>query len=151
MLDVSRSDEAHVDERLRTEIIAWLATVTTGNRPHAVPVWFAWSDPCILIFSLTSTRKVADLRRQPECTIALESANLGTDIVIAEGSASLPSLDDATVRTLMPAFEAKYRAIMGVSFEEWLEGFQQPILVEVQRITAWNQASGELDFRVIGR
>jgi PPOX class probable F420-dependent enzyme len=105
MLDLSKLDEAHIAERLSAELIAWLATTTRGNRPHAVPVWFAWRDPHVVVFSLPLTRKVRDLRRQPECTLALETAEVGTDVVIVEGRATMPSLDDADVRSLMDVFE----------------------------------------------
>ncbi len=151
MLDVTRPDDAHIDERLRTELIAWLATTTRGNRPHAVPVWFAWRDPHIVVFSLLSTRKVQDLQRQPECTLALESAEVGTDVVIVDGRATLPTLDDADVRAAMDVFEAKYRAMISEGFESWLEGFPQPILIDVERITAWNKSGEELAYRVVRR
>jgi hypothetical protein len=39
--------------------------------------------------------------------------------------------------------------MMSDGFEAWLEGFPQPILIDVQRITAWNKSGDELAYRVI--
>ena len=59
LLDVTRTDDRHTSERLSAEPIIWLGTVRPDGRPHNVPVWFAWHDPMVLIFSMPKTAKVA--------------------------------------------------------------------------------------------
>jgi hypothetical protein len=42
MLDLSGSQGAHIDARLRHEPIIWLSSVRPDGRPHLVPIWFLW-------------------------------------------------------------------------------------------------------------
>ena len=89
LLDVTRTDDRHTSERLLAEPIIWLGTVRPDGRPHNVPVWFAWHDPMVLIFSMPKTAKVRDVRLSPAVSLALDSADGGQDIVLAEGRAEL--------------------------------------------------------------
>jgi PPOX class probable F420-dependent enzyme len=65
LLDVTRTDDRHTAQRLSAEPIIWLGTVRPDGRPHNVPVWFAWHDPMVLIFSMPETAKVRDVRLSP--------------------------------------------------------------------------------------
>jgi PPOX class probable F420-dependent enzyme len=89
LLDMTRGDDRHIAERLSAEPIIWLGTVRPDGRPHNVPVWFAWHEPTILIFSMPGTAKVRDMQRSPAVSLALDSADGGQDIVLAEGRAKL--------------------------------------------------------------
>jgi PPOX class probable F420-dependent enzyme len=62
LLDRTR-DDRHIAQRLLTEPIIWLGTVRPDGRPHNVPVWFAWQDPTILIFSEPKAAKVRNMQR----------------------------------------------------------------------------------------
>lgn len=44
MLNLSAEASAALDERLRTEDIAWITTVTADGQPQSSPVWFLWDD-----------------------------------------------------------------------------------------------------------
>ena len=85
LLDVTRTDDRHTSERLSAEPVIWLGTVHPDGRPHNVPVWFAWHDPTVLIFSMPKTAKVRNMRLSPAAGLALDSADGGQDIVMAEG------------------------------------------------------------------
>ena len=89
LLDVTRTDDRHTSERLSAEPVIWLGTVRPDGRPHNVPVWFAWHDPMVLIFSMPQTAKVTHVRLSPAVSLALDSADGGQDIVLAEGRAEL--------------------------------------------------------------
>ena len=89
LLDVARGDDRHTAERLTAEPVIWLGTVRPDGRPHNVPVWFAWHDPLVLIFSMPNTAKVRNMRASPAVSLSLDSADGGRDIVLAEGRATL--------------------------------------------------------------
>lgn len=89
LLDVARGDDRHTAERLTAEPVIWLGTVRPDGRPHHVPVWFAWHDPLVLIFSMPGTAKVRNMRVSPAVSLSLDSADGGRDIVLAEGRATL--------------------------------------------------------------
>src|SRR5437868_12165038 len=105
LLDLSKPNEAHADERLRKDIIIWLTTVRPDNRPHLVPVWFLWDGETILIFSKPD-QKIRNLRQNPNVVVSLDTAGQGDDIVLIEGRAEL--LSDPNIKTTLPTYAQKY-------------------------------------------
>ena len=150
LLDVTRTDDRHTSERLSTEPIIWLGTVRPDGRPHNVPVWFAWHDPMVLIFSMPKTAKVADVRLSPAISLALDSADGGQDIVLAEGRAELIAGADRLPHLLAGTFREKYAGSLGaMSFDQWRSTFSQPLLIHVDRITAWTRTAAGVAYRVV--
>jgi PPOX class probable F420-dependent enzyme len=150
LLDIARPDDRHTAERLAAEPVIWLGTVRPDGRPHTVPVWYAWHDPLVLIFSMPKTAKVRNLRLSPAVTLALDSADGGRDIVLAEGDATLVTRADQHPHFLGRQFREKYALSLGTaSFDEWRATFSQPLLVHVRRITAWTSAATGAAYRVV--
>src|ERR1700689_3430258 len=108
LLDTSRDDDRHIAQRLSAEPIIWLGTVRPDGRPHNVPVWFAWHDPMMLIFSMPKTAKVRDVRLSPLVSLALDSAGGGQDIVVAEGRVEIIAGADRHPHFLAAKFREKY-------------------------------------------
>jgi PPOX class probable F420-dependent enzyme len=111
MLDPEKQKDAHVIERLNTELIAWLSTVRPDGRPHVVPVWFLWQDGSILIFSQPNNQKIRNLRANPSVMLGLETINHGDDVVMVEGTAEFLDGEDAPT-TILPAYAQKYDALL---------------------------------------
>ncbi len=135
MLDPENAKDAHIIERLNTELIAWLSTVRPDGRPHLVPVWFLWHEGSILIFSQPNNQKVRNLRASPNVMIGLETINHGEDVVIIEGRAELLNGADAPTPTL-PAYAQKYDRLlkgMNSSAEEMAGAYSQAIKVTPER------------------
>jgi len=107
MLDLTKERDAHIDERLRGELMMWLSTVRPDGRPHLVPVWFLWDGETILIFSQPNQQKLRNLQHNPDVVVALDTAGQGDDVVMIEGKAEL--LDDPRVSTVLPAYAEKYK------------------------------------------
>jgi PPOX class probable F420-dependent enzyme len=150
LLDLARSDDRHTCERLSAEPVIWLGTVRPDGRPHNVPVWFAWHDPTILIFSMPRTAKATDMRRSPLVSLALDSADLGQDIVLAEGHARPPADTDPQFQLLTANFQQKYAQSLGATpFEQWRSTFSQPMLIHVERIIAWTRTATGLAYRTV--
>jgi len=150
LLDVTRSDDRHTHERLSAEPVIWLGTVRPDGRPHTVPVWFAWHDPLVLIFSMPRTVKVRNARLSPAVSLALDSADGGRDVVVAEGRVTVVSGAEQHPHFLAAKFRDKYAQSLGsTSFDEWRATFSQPLLVHVQRITAWTRTADGVACRVV--
>ena len=150
LLDVTRSDDRHTHERLSAEPVIWLGTVRPDGRPHTVPVWFAWHDPLVLIFSMPRTVKVRNARLSPAVSLALDSADGGRDVVVAEGRVTVVSGAEQHPHFLAAKFRDKYAQSLGsTSFDEWRAMFSQPLLVHVQRITAWTRTADGVACRVV--
>ena len=149
LLDVTRTDDRHTAQRLSAEPVIWLGTVRPDGRPHNVPVWFAWHDPMVLIFSMPKTAKVRDVRLSPAVSLALDSADGGQDIVLAEGRAELIAGADRHPHFLAGKFREKYAQSLGaMSFEQWRSMFSQPLLIHVNRIVAWTRTAAGVAYRV---
>ncbi len=108
-LDLSQTKDAHIDERLRGEIIVWLSSVRPDGRPHTVPVWFLWDGATVLVFS-EPNQKIRNLASHPAVTLALDNSNQGNDVVVVEGTAVIGKAADEAAA--LPAYEAKYGALM---------------------------------------
>jgi PPOX class probable F420-dependent enzyme len=149
LLDLTRSDDCHTAQRLSAEPIIWLCTVGPDGRPHNVPVWFAWHDPMMLIFSMPKTAKVRDMRRSPAVSLALDSADGGRDIVLAEGRAELVTAARHP-HFLAGQFQLKYAQSLGSTpFEEWRSTFSRAVLIHVERIIAWTRTATGPAYRAV--
>ncbi len=138
MLDITTEWGQHAEQRLRSDIIAWLTTVGSEGRPYTVPVWFLWEGKTILIFSQPHMQKVRNLRKNSRITLALDDTKNGEDVVIIEGTAEL--LDTATQSVVSPAYVEKYGAIiqsMGWTPEAMAADYSQPIRVTPTKFRSW--------------
>lgn len=146
LLDARIPGQAHAAERLRDAPVIWLATTTRSGSPHAVPVWFWWGDPAVVLFSRPDTGKVAHLRARPHVALHLDTAAHGADVVLLRGRASLEDPDDEAER----AFAAKYAPMLGGSpFAAWRETFSLAVVVTVESIVAWRATPEGLDQLVV--
>lgn len=106
IFDSGSSSDAHALERLRTDRIAWLTTVTPDGQPQTFPIWFLWEDGGALIYSDRRARRNANIATNPRVSLHLDDDGNGGDIVIVEGEARV----DATTPpvTANAAYLAKY-------------------------------------------
>lgn len=138
MLDLTTEWGQHAEERLRSNIIAWLTTVGSDGRPYTSPVWFLWDGQTILIFSQPHRQKVRNLRNNPRVTLALDDTQVGDDVVIVEGTAEL--VDNPGLSTMLPAFADKYRErleSMEWTAEEMAADYSQAIRVTPTKFKSW--------------
>jgi hypothetical protein len=104
----------------------------------------------VLIFSMPKTAKIQDVRLSPAVSLALDSADGGQDIVMAEGRAELIAGADRHPHLLAERFREKYAQSLGaMSFEQWRTTFSQPLLIHVNRIIAWTRTAAGLAYRVV--
>jgi hypothetical protein len=102
------------------------------------------------IFSMPRTVKVRDVRLSPAVSLALDSADGGQDLVLAEGRAELIAGADRHPHFLAGEFLEKYaRSLGAMSFDQWRSTFSQPLLIHVNRITAWTRTAEGVACRVV--
>ena len=73
MLDVTTEWGQHAEQRLRSNIIAWLTTVGSDGRPYTVPIWFLWDGRAVLIFSQPQKQKIRNLHKNARVTCKLSN------------------------------------------------------------------------------
>ena len=69
---------------------------------------------------MPKTAKVSDMRLSPAVSLALDSADSGQDIVLADGRARLITAAGEHPHFLAGQFRQKYaQSLGGMSFEQW--------------------------------
>jgi PPOX class probable F420-dependent enzyme len=103
-------------ERLATDKIAWLTSVTPAGQPQTMPIWFIWVDGEILVYGDHRAKRNANIEANPKVSFHLGDNGSGGDIVVVEGTARIdpdyPAVGDN------PAYLAKY----GEWIDRWLNG-----------------------------
>jgi PPOX class probable F420-dependent enzyme len=138
MLDVTTEWGRHAEQRLRSNIIAWLTTVGSDGRPYTSPIWFLWDGNTVLIFSQPQRQKIRNLRKNSRVTLALDDTKQGEDVVIVEGTAEL--LDDPEISVMLPAYVAKYGAFiqdLGWTPESMAADYSLGIRVTPTKFKSW--------------
>ena len=131
MLDLTKTQDAHVDQRLRSDVMIWLNSVRADGRPHSAAVWFLWDGSAFLIFSQPNTQKIRNLRQNTNVLLALDDTKNGSDVIQVEGKAELLEGNNEVSATL-PAFVEKYGAMikgMGWKPEDMAADYSQAIRI----------------------
>jgi PPOX class probable F420-dependent enzyme len=127
---------AWADERLARSHDYWLATARPDGRPHLMPVWAVWHDRALWFSCSVGSRKTANLRAEPRCSLATDNAY---EPVVLEGVAEV--VTDAEVLAATLAREnAKYGTDYGLEMVD-------PALNTTFRVGAvWVFSLDESDF-----
>jgi PPOX class probable F420-dependent enzyme len=108
VFDSGSDADQHALERLATDMVGWLTTVTPDGQPQTFPIWFLWEDGEALIYSDRRARRNVNVAANPRVSLHLNDNGRGGDIVVIEGEARV---DDATPPvTEHAAYLAKYGA-----------------------------------------
>jgi PPOX class probable F420-dependent enzyme len=114
VFDSGSDADAHALERLTTDMIGWLTSVTPGGRPQSFPVWFVWEDGEVLVYSDHRARRNTNIAANARVSFHLNDDGRGDDLVIVEGEARV---DDATPQIQAnPRYVAKYGPWINTSF-----------------------------------
>ncbi|WP_116995913.1 TIGR03667 family PPOX class F420-dependent oxidoreductase [Desertimonas flava] len=115
LADLDPERREHVETRLRTNLMAWLSTVSPSGRPDTVPVWFLHRDDgTFVLYSQPGKVKLRNIAANPHVGLALDVTDIGRDIIRFTGTAVVapdePAADHA------PAYVAKYTERIGAIF-----------------------------------
>lgn len=127
-----------VESRLRTNLMAWLTTVTRDGRPDTVPVWFLLRDDgTFLVYSQPGKPKLRNLDANPHVALGLDVTDIGRDIIRIEGTAVRAS--DHPGADQVPEYAAKYTERIGAIFgtvEQFAAAFSEAIVITPTRLHA---------------
>jgi PPOX class probable F420-dependent enzyme len=145
IIDPARPAHARALERLHSDRIAWLTTVTPEGQPQTMPIWFLWLPPApgsgedgeILVYGDRRARRNRNLEANDRVSFALRTDEHGDDVVVIEGRATMdpdhPQLDDN------PAYVAKYRESIDRNLggpRKMAEIYDVPIRIRPTRVVA---------------
>jgi PPOX class probable F420-dependent enzyme len=94
VFDSDSAADAHALERLRTDVIGWLTTVTPDGQPQSFPIWFLWVDGEALVYSDRRAKRLGNIRANAKVVLHLNDNGRGGDVVVIEGEARI---DESTV------------------------------------------------------
>jgi PPOX class probable F420-dependent enzyme len=139
LTDVLPADRrTHVENRLRTNLMAWLTTVNPAGRPDSVPVWFlVRDDDSVLVYSRPGQVKLRNIAANPHVSLGLDVTDIGRDIIRIEGTAAHDP--DHPPADRVPGYVAKYTERAGAIFgtvEGFAETFTEAIVITPRRLHA---------------
>jgi PPOX class probable F420-dependent enzyme len=138
VLNLTAAESAGLAERLQTESIAWITTVTGDGQPQSSPVWFLWTDDKFLIYAQPHSWKVRNVRANPLVSVHLNSDDQGGRIVTFEGAAQVSGPRHLAHED--SAYLGKYRdgiAGLGMSPDQLGAEYSTAILVTPTRVRVY--------------
>ena len=99
VFDGGSESDARALERLATDMIGWLTTVTPDGQPQTFPIWFLWEDGEVLIYSDRRAKRNVNIAGNPRVSLHLNDDGRGGDVVVVEGEARV----DHTTPPVPPA------------------------------------------------
>jgi PPOX class probable F420-dependent enzyme len=104
---------SRVDALLDREAVVWLSSVRPDGRPHLIPIWFWWDGEAVLFASKPQACKVANLRANADCMLAIGDPDEDFDVALIEARAELAAMPTAAL--LAAGLQMKYRERMEVA------------------------------------
>ncbi len=127
-----------VEQRLRSEAIIWMTTVTPSGLPQTSPIWFWWNNGGILMFSKDDTARIRNVMANPRVSLNLDGDGLGGAVVVIEATARIDRTHPPASE--MPAYIAKYQRFLD-EYEWTPESFSRdypvPVLITPARLRSW--------------
>ena len=110
ILDQGKPAHAAAADRLQSEPIIWLTTVTPSGQPQSTPVWFLWRDGEFLIYGAKNGPKNESIEANPHVSLHLEGNGRGGANVIFEGEARIDP--NGPRADAVPEYIDKYRGFI---------------------------------------
>jgi len=99
-------DWSHIEERLASDRVYWIATAGPDGRPSVRPIDGLFLDGVIYVGGSPETRWVRELAANPHCAIHLDGIG---DVIIVEGEAEVVAgMGDELAMRLAAASNAKF-------------------------------------------
>jgi PPOX class probable F420-dependent enzyme len=137
-IDSSTELGARAQERLRSERIIWMTTVTRLGAPLPRPVWFLWvpDNPAEVVVYSQDSPRIRNLTANPQVTLNFNGNAGGGEIVVFTGEASIdpeyPRADDVSVYLDKYAEDMKR---LGYSPADFASAYKFPIRIALTGLT----------------
>ncbi|MFB6675169.1 pyridoxamine 5'-phosphate oxidase family protein [Streptomyces sp. NPDC056390] len=95
---------AELDEFLGSQRTCRVATVSPDGSPHVSTLWFVWDGTCLWLYSITRSRRWADLLKDPRIAVVIDAGEEYGELRGAELSGTVEFVGESP-RTGEPAPE----------------------------------------------
>jgi nitroimidazol reductase NimA-like FMN-containing flavoprotein (pyridoxamine 5'-phosphate oxidase superfamily) len=145
MAEAIKFDRKPLIEAILAEpVLARLATTNPRTlQPHVVPVWFLWDGTSVWISSFVSTRKIRELKYNPQGAVLIESKQEGGRLtaVLLEGTVELVAEPRELVSEIANRIYLRYLGPDGVQEAEpqsWLNDPKNMLIkLTPKRMISW--------------
>jgi nitroimidazol reductase NimA-like FMN-containing flavoprotein (pyridoxamine 5'-phosphate oxidase superfamily) len=125
-------DWSHVEERLNTDRVYWVATIGPDGRPRVRPVDGLYLDGALYIGGSPKTRWVRDIRANPYVSVHLDGLE---EVVMIDGDAEmLTDIGEELAKRLAAASKAKFPEYKMTAAFYRRSG---AIAVRIRKVVAW--------------
>jgi PPOX class probable F420-dependent enzyme len=97
-----------VRELLALRLVAVLGTVAPDGLPHLTPVWFSDGGDCVLMATASSSRKVANLVREPRAALVVHDSRAGFEVRGVSMTGRVAVVNGADAAHLVERVHARY-------------------------------------------
>jgi PPOX class probable F420-dependent enzyme len=130
-------DRPEVARKLDDDLIGWLTSVSPEGQPQSSPVWFLRDGADLLVYNLTTAKRLRNLRKNPRIAFNLRGDPEGDEVVALEGKATVE--DGAPLAHEVPEYLAKYASQikrLGWTPKEFAEGYPVRLRLDIDRVRA---------------
>ena len=136
-LDPADADQAKALERLSTNTVMWLTTVSPELQPQPSAVWFWWDGETILVYS-RETARLRNISANPRVSLNFDSERDGDDLSIFYGLAGVdaegpPAKDVAGYR----ARYAERVPLLGMNWDTFSASYHVPLRIRLTGYRRW--------------
>jgi PPOX class probable F420-dependent enzyme len=126
---------ARVEQRLRSEVVIWLVTVSPSGVPEPSPVWFDWDGQSFIIYSRADTPRQRNLEANPRVALHFDGNGRGGDIVVFSGQAEVDdSLPPAHGHARYAAKYAEHFRRIGLTPEQFSAAYPLKLRIRPTRL-----------------
>ena len=136
-LDPADPDHARALERLTSEMIVWMTTVSPQMQPQPSAVWFWWDGETVLVYSADSPR-LRNIAIHPRVSLTFNSDPVGDDLSILYGLAALDSAAPAAKD--LEGYRNRYHHRMpaiGMDWEGLSSRYRFPVRIRLTAFRRW--------------
>lgn len=119
-------------QRIQSEQVIWLTTLSKSGFPQPRPVWFVWDGQSFFIYTTPQAWKIPHIQRHPQVALHFNTDQGGEDIQVFLGTASIDT--NAPPAHLNKAYIEKYHdGILSIGMTDAAYGAMFTVAI---RITA---------------
>ena len=136
-LDPADADQAKALERLSTDTVVWLTTVSPKLQPQPSAVWFWWDGETVLLYS-RETARLRNIAANPRVSLNFDSEQDGDDLSILYGDAAIDA--EAMPAKDVAGYRARYEERvphLGMNWETFSASYHVPVRVSLTGYRRW--------------
>jgi PPOX class probable F420-dependent enzyme len=133
------------DGFLRGQRTCRVATVAADGRPHVTPLWFVWDGSALWLYSITRSRRWAELERDPRVAVVVDSGEEYGELRGVELTGSVEQVAEAPRTGLdyqgpyeLEAAEKLFAAKYGFGAVMYHDGRHGWLRIAPETLTSWD-------------